>query len=104
MTNNGKVLSALLLGAAAGAVLGLLFAPEKGSDIRKKIQDGAEDLLDQLSDKMDEAKDTLSELKDKGMRAASDLKDNVLSKAERIKQDAEEELKHANNKMKQAQH
>ena len=40
MSENGKVLSALLLGAAAGAVLGLLLAPEKGSDTRKKIKTG----------------------------------------------------------------
>ncbi len=33
------VISAIIGGAIAGAAVGLLFAPEKGSDIRKKIKE-----------------------------------------------------------------
>ena len=41
MNKNGKIFVALLAGAAAGAAAGLLFAPEKGKDTRKKIADSA---------------------------------------------------------------
>lgn len=91
MSDNGKILSALLLGAAAGAVLGLLFAPEKGSDTRKKIKEGAEDLIDQLNEKISEAKEAMSGLKEKAM-----------SKAEQIKAEAEEGISGAKQKVKNA--
>jgi gas vesicle protein len=78
MSDNGKVLGALVLGAAAGAVLGILFAPSKGSDLREKIKTGAGDLIDELTDKINEGKETLSELRGKASSKVEDIK----SKAE----------------------
>jgi gas vesicle protein len=89
MSDNGKVLGALLLGAAAGAVLGLLFAPSKGSELRQKISDNAGDLIDELSDKIGEGKEMLAGLKDKAMSKADDLKGK-----------AEEELSGMKSKVK----
>jgi gas vesicle protein len=39
MNNSGKILAAVAAGIAAGAVLGILFAPDKGTETRKKIAD-----------------------------------------------------------------
>ena len=74
MSDNGKIIGALVLGAAAGAVLGMLFAPSKGSELRKKIKDNAEDLIDELTDKIKEGKTALAEMKEKAMSKADDLK------------------------------
>jgi gas vesicle protein len=91
MSDNGKILGALVLGAAAGAVLGLLFAPSKGSELVSKIKDNAEDLIDDLTSKIKEGKEALSGFKDKAMSKADDLKET-----------ADHHFDHYKNKVKQA--
>ena len=49
-----KMVGALLVGAAIGGMLGVLFAPAKGSDTRKKITNKSCDFTDSLKDKFDE--------------------------------------------------
>ena len=65
MNDNSKVVIALLAGLAAGAALGLLFAPEKGSDTRDKLSQALKDLGDSNRDKAAEEIDNLTGLKDK---------------------------------------
>jgi gas vesicle protein len=50
--NNLKVVAALLAGAVAGTVLGLLFAPARGKDTRKKVWDGAKEIAVDLKEKI----------------------------------------------------
>lgn len=48
---------ALLTGLAAGAVLGLLFAPEAGDKSREKIKKAADDCLSKVKAKWEEELD-----------------------------------------------
>lgn len=57
--NSKKALFGIVAGIAAGVVLGVLFAPEKGSRTRKGIVRKGEDLADALRDKVDERLDEL---------------------------------------------
>jgi gas vesicle protein len=59
--NSGKVILGVLAGAAAGALLGVLFAPEKGSDTRKKIAKKGGYYADSLKEKFSEYVDTIFE-------------------------------------------
>jgi gas vesicle protein len=45
--SSGKVLLGVLAGVAVGAALGVLFAPDKGWNTRKRISKKAEDLEDE---------------------------------------------------------
>jgi gas vesicle protein len=57
--SSGKLLLGVLAGVATGALLGILFAPEKGSVTRKKIAKSSEDYADSLKDKFNEFVDNL---------------------------------------------
>jgi len=65
MNDSGKVVVALLAGVAAGVVLGLMFAPEKGSETRDKISDSLSDLADAVKERAEEQLGHLNGLKEK---------------------------------------
>ncbi len=67
-TSFGTFLIGFLSGAAIGAGIALLFAPQSGKETRDKIKDVAEDVKDKISDLVGDTKDFLSEQK----RAISD--------------------------------
>ena len=65
MNDNSKVLIGLLTGLAAGAALGLLFAPEKGSETRDRLNQSLKDLGDSIKDRAADEINHLASLKDK---------------------------------------
>lgn len=73
--SNGKFLAGILLGAAAGAVLGVLFAPDKGTDTRKKIAKKTSKLGEDLKAKFDEMTDSIKEKFDSIREDANDMMD-----------------------------
>jgi gas vesicle protein len=52
MKNTSKVLIALGAGLAIGGILGVLFAPDKGTVTRHKIADNSKKLKDQFNRKV----------------------------------------------------
>ena len=86
--SNGKLVTGILVGAAAGAILGVLFAPDKGSETRQKISKKSGDLTDALKSKYSDfvdsiaskfsaAKDDAEALVDKGKEKANSMKADV---------------------------
>jgi len=84
-----KVLVGVVAGIAAGALLGILFAPKKGSETREKINTLAgefgnlakekfNDLLDGIIEKIEGTKNEVSELTQKVETKIDDEFDDVL--------------------------
>lgn len=76
----------LLAATAAGIAIGILIAPEKGADMRKKIVDKANDLGTKAGDIISAGKDKLTELSGK-----------VANQAEIVANDAADWEKNNNN-------
>lgn len=52
--NSGKFFLGILAGAATGALLGVLYAPNKGSRTRRQILDKGDDFSESLKQKMND--------------------------------------------------
>lgn len=86
--STGKVLLGIVAGAAAGALVGVLFAPHKGSVTRKKISrttgnyaDGAKEkvseLLDGITEKFEKLKEDVTEFANQKMHKNGEAKKEV---------------------------
>jgi gas vesicle protein len=86
--STGKVLLGIVAGAATGALLGVLFAPHKGSVTRKKISratgnyaDGVKDkineLLEDITEKFEQVKEDVSEFAQQKMHKNGEAKKEV---------------------------
>ena len=75
MNTSGKILAAVAAGIAAGAVLGILFAPGKGSETRRKLNEEGKKFAEDLKDKFSKGKEKFKDMKE-------DLERTVREKAE----------------------
>ncbi|MCY1514446.1 YtxH-like protein [compost metagenome] len=88
MNDNSKVVIALLAGLAAGAALGLLFAPDKGSETRDKLSQSLKDFGDSIKEKAANEINNLSSLKDK-------VVDSIKGKIRDVENEYSDEVEHA---------
>ena len=70
--SGGKILLAGLIGAAAGAVGGLLFAPKAGKETREDLMKMKKDLMKKVRTTVDETQDRVMEVFGNANKAAMD--------------------------------
>jgi gas vesicle protein len=98
MSNNtGQTLIALLTGAAIGAGIAILYAPDKGINTRRKIRKESKRLQRDLESKIDHVKEAVGSKASKVKQTVSDRLEEVVSdasyKADDVLEALEEKLK-----------
>ena len=98
MSKNSNSLLAFIVGAAAGATLGILFAPDKGKNTRDKLSfrlDKYKDKLEEITQELVDGKEEVnSEAKSEGEKVVHE----TASKAEDLLNDVEDLLSQIQSK------
>lgn len=107
MSDNSNSVLGLLLGGAIGATLGILFAPDKGSNTRKKLREDAMATKETIASNAAELKDQVTTtLTDKKASLESQIESvisNASYKADDIITSLEKKLKDLKEKNKKLQ-
>jgi gas vesicle protein len=82
MSNNSKIVLGMATAAAVGAVIGLLFAPEKGEDLRKKVKKNANTWADDLLTAIQKGKNDAYQLADEAQSKAKSWKNKTQDQLE----------------------
>lgn len=75
--NVGTAITFLLIGLGAGAVIGMLFAPKAGRQMRRDLRRGYENARETFDDLKENAKDFADEVIERGSDLADDLRERV---------------------------
>ncbi len=85
--STGKVVLGTVAGLAIGGILGILFAPEKGSVTRQQIMDKGNDYADELKSKYSDLADIVSEKFHSAKEFAQEIAENGKAELDEIKKD-----------------
>ncbi|MDB5010411.1 MAG: YtxH protein [Mucilaginibacter sp.] len=97
MKDQTKIIAALLVGAAAGAALGLLLAPDSGERLRGDIAEYVDELVGSAKDK---AQSTMNDLKEYGSNAVDKAKSKFSDQVEEAKDYGNSSVNDAKSKVK----
>ncbi|UTA68325.1 MULTISPECIES: YtxH domain-containing protein [Emticicia] len=99
MKSTSKILLGVITAAAAGAVIGMMFAPDKGEEIRSKVRKTANELADELLNAIRRGKNQYEDTKDELRNKAYDLKGKAQQKFDDLASDAEDQYNSTKKKL-----
>lgn len=102
MSSNSKVVLGVVAAAAAGAVIGMLVAPEKGTELREKVRGTANDLVSDLLDAIQKGRQQFSNAGEELADGAQDLKSKAVGKFAEVKDRVEDGANNVKDKAQQA--
>ena len=86
MENSSKIILGLLGAAAAGIAIGMLMAPDKGTELRKKLTDKAGDWATKVGDLVTYGKDKFDEVAGTVSKNAEGLLNETSKRANHVKE------------------
>ena len=86
MTSTSKIILGIVGAAAVGVAIGMLMAPEKGAEIRKKLSDTANDLAGKMGDMITAGKEKLTEVANSVSKQTDGMIKDVTRRTDQVKE------------------
>lgn len=81
----GTAITFLLIGLGAGTLIGLLFAPKAGKQMRRELRRRYEDARETIDEWREDAREAAEDVLERGQEIAEDLRDRVAPLTRNIK-------------------
>jgi len=81
----GTAITFLLIGLGAGTLIGLLFAPKSGRQMRRELRRRYEDARETIDDWKEDAREVAEDAVERGAELADELRDRVTPLAKTFK-------------------
>lgn len=75
MKNSSKIMLGVLAGAAAGTIAGILIAPDRGENTRKKVSDSSNKFKEDMNSKLQQSVDRMNSLTESAFNLVNDYKE-----------------------------
>ncbi|HLO92556.1 MAG TPA: YtxH domain-containing protein [Lentimicrobium sp.] len=85
--NAGRMILSIAAGVAAGAIIGVLLAPDKGTETRRKISEKSNEYADGLKTKFNDFIESMMDKFDSVKSEAENLVNKGAQKADEIRSD-----------------
>jgi gas vesicle protein len=83
--NVGTAIAFLLIGLGAGALIGMLYAPKAGKQMRRDLRRKFDDARETVDDWKDQAREVADQAMERGADLADDLRERVAPLAKNIR-------------------